>query len=65
MRLDWGAGHADYAISGGSATVTVPQGVASMDVGVVAGRLATTDRAHVKVLPSILDLTRSSAEADL
>lgn len=65
MRLDWGAGHQDFAISNGSATVTVPQGVASMDVGVVAGRLATTDRAHVKVLPSILDLTRSSAEADL
>ena len=63
--MDWGEDHADFAISGGTATVTIPHGVPAVDLGFVAGRLATTDRAHVTVLPSMLDLTRTAEEADL
>ena len=47
------------------ATVAVPSGVAFLDLGVVSGRLATTNRARAVVLPSVLDLTQNSQEADI
>ncbi|MBR3274909.1 MAG: hypothetical protein IKF98_13460 [Clostridia bacterium] len=65
IRADWGEGHQDFAIEDGVATVAVPSGVAYLDMGVVSGRLATTNRARAIVLPSIVDLTQNSQEADL
>ena len=65
IRADWGEGHQDFPIADGAATVAVPSGVAFLDLGVVSGRLATTDRARAVVLPSVLDLTQNSQEADL
>ena len=65
IRADWGEGHEDFPISDGVATVAVPSGVAFLDLGVVSGRLATTNRARAVVLPSVLDLTAGSQEADL
>ena len=65
VRADWGEGHEDFAIEDGVATVAVPSGVAYLDLGVVSGRLATTNRARATVLPSIVDLTQNSQEADL
>ena len=62
VRLDWGEGREDFAIEDGSATVAVPEGVARVEMGVVSGRLATTNRAGARVLPSVLDLTRGMAE---
>lgn len=65
IRADWGEGRQDFPIADGAATVAVPSGVAFLDLGVVSGRLATTDRARAVVLPSVLDLTQNSQEADL
>ena len=65
IRADWGEGHQDFPVSDGVATVAVPSGVAFLDLGVVSGRLATTNRARAVVLPSVLDLTAGSQEADL
>ena len=65
VRADWGEGHEDFPISDGVATVAVPSGIAYLDLGVVSGRLATTNRARAVVLPSVLDLTQNSQEADL
>lgn len=65
IRADWGEGHEDFPISDGVATVAVPMGVAVLDLGVVSGRLATTNRARAVVLPSVLDLTQNSQEADI
>lgn len=65
VRADWGEGHQDFAIEDGVATVAVPSGVAFLDLGVVSGRLATTNRARAVVLPSVLDLTQYSQEADI
>lgn len=64
VRLDWGDGFEDFPIADGSATVEVPEGVSRVEMGVVSGRLATTNRAGAKVLPSVLDLTRGMAEGD-
>lgn len=65
VRADWGEGRQDFPITDGVATVAVPSGVASLDLGVVSGRLATTNRARATVLPSVLDLTQNSQEADI
>ena len=65
IRADWGEGRQDFPITDGVATVAVPTGVAYLDLGVVSGRLATTDRARATVLPSIVDLTAGSQEAEL
>ena len=65
IRADWGEGREDYPITDGVATVAVPSGVAFLDLGVVSGRLATTNRARAVVLPSVLDLTQNSQEADI
>ena len=65
IRADWGEGHQDFPVSDGVAAVAVPSGVAFLDLGVVSGRLATTNRARAVVLPSVLDLTAGSQEADL
>ena len=65
IRADWGEGRQDFPITDGVATVAVPTGVAYLDLGVVSGRLATTNRARATVLPSIVDLTAGSQEAEL
>ena len=65
IRADWGEGRQDFPITDGAATVAVPSGVAYLDLGVVSGRLATTNRARAVVLPSVLDLTQNSQEADI
>ena len=65
VRADWGEGHQEFPISDGVATVAVPSGVAFLDLGVVSGRLATTNRARAVVLPSVLDLTAGSQEAEI
>lgn len=65
IRADWGEGHEDFPITDGVATVAVPSGVAFLDLGVVSGRLATTDRARATVLPSIVDLTQNSQEVEI
>lgn len=65
IRADWGEGHQDFPISDGAATVAVPSGVAFLDLGVVSGRLATTNRARATVLPSIVDLTQNSQEVEI
>ena len=65
IRADWGEGRQDFPLTDGVATVAVPTGVAYLDLGVVSGRLATTDRARATVLPSIVDLTAGSQEAEL
>ena len=65
IRADWGEGHEDFPISDGVATVAVPSGVAFLDLGVVSGRLATTNRARAIVLPSIVDLTQNSQEVEI
>lgn len=62
VRMDWGEGFEDFPISDGEATIEVPAGVSRIELGVVAGRLATTNRARVKVLPSVLDLTSGMEE---
>lgn len=60
--MDWGVGFEDFAVSGGEASVEIPGGVSAVDLGVVAGRLATTNRARIRVLPSILDLSSGMTE---
>ena len=66
VRMEWeGEGFADYPVSNGQATVEVPSDVAFVEMGVYAGRLSTTNRAEARVLPSVLDLTRDSEEADI
>ena len=65
ILADWGEGHQDFPIADGVATVAVPSGVAFLDLGVVSGRLATTNRARATVLPSIVDLTQNSQEAEI
>ena len=65
IRADWGEGHEDFPITDGTATIAVPSGVAYLDLGVVSGRLATTNRARAIVLPSIVDLTQNSQEVEI
>ena len=65
VRADWGEGRQDFPIADGVATVAVPSGVAYLDLGVVSGRLATTNRARAIVLPSVLDLTQNSQEVEI
>lgn len=62
VRMDWGEGFEDFAVENGEAVIEVPAGVSRIELGVVAGRLATTNRARVKVLPSVLDLTSAMEE---
>ena len=65
IRADWGEGRQDFPITDGVATGAVPSGVAFLDLGVVSGRLATTNRARATVLPSIVDLTQNSQEVEI
>lgn len=65
VRMAYGDTYTDFPVSGGSCTVEYPSSDCSeVEFGVVAGRLSTTNRARTILLPSILDATRGSSEAD-
>jgi hypothetical protein len=56
VRVWAGDTYEDYVASNGAATITAPMHPV-MEMGVYSGRLATTNRARVRVTPSILDVT--------
>lgn len=56
VRVYAGSDYTDYPVSNGSATITAPN-YPVIEIGVYSGRLATTNRAKVRVTPSVLDLT--------
>lgn len=54
LRAVYSDTYADYSITNGSAQITIPDGISSIELGVYSGRLTTTNRAKVHVLPSII-----------
>lgn len=46
--------YSDYPITNGTASITVPDNISTLEIGVYSGRLTTTNRASIQVLPSIL-----------
>lgn len=56
VRVWAGDAYTDYPVSEGQATIVAPLHPL-MEMGVYAGRLSTTNRAKVRVTPSILDVT--------
>lgn len=57
-------GYEDFAISGGSATVDIPEDVPAVELGVWSDTIHTTSPARIRLLPSILDLTDGLEEAE-
>ena len=56
VRVYGGPEYADYPATNGNAVIRAPLRPV-MEIGVYAGRLSTTNRAKVRVTPSILDVT--------
>ena len=56
-------GYEDFAISGGSATVDIPEDVPAVELGVWSDTIHTTSPARIRLLPSVIDLTRDLEEA--
>lgn len=65
VRAVHGDGYTDYEITNGSVDITIPGGISEIAIGVYSGRLATTNRAVIHVLPSILTVTEDSSEVAL
>ena len=57
-------GYEDFAISDGSASVEIPEGIPAVELGVWSDTIHTTSPARVRLLPSIMDLTRDLEEAE-
>ena len=57
-------GFEDFPIADGSAAVDMPEGVPAVELGVWSDTIHTTSPARVRLLPSVLDLTRNLEEAE-
>ena len=56
-------GYEDFAVSEGSATVEIPEGIPAVELGVWSDTIHTTSPARIRLLPSVIDLTRDLEEA--
>lgn len=65
LRMVYGDYYIDYPITNDSAQITIPESISSVELGVYSGRLTTTNRAKVHVLPSILSVTMNGNEVEM
>ena len=65
LRMVYDDSYRDYPITNGTAQITIPENISSVELGVYSGRLTTTNRAKVHVLPSILSVTINGNEVEI